>query len=201
MALPAYALVTLDEVKTHLGVSDAERDEILEGLVAEVSRSVLDMTGREFAPATASGVTRIVGARRGSSLVDLFPYEARAVTAVTVALGETYEQVLSVGDWQLAPLTSPDGVYQYLELSAPLPVGGKFRTVPVSITGTWGWASVPTDVKGWTLEMVEDRWKADHATYSDAMGNVMPGSSGPVTIPYRIVAEMEAVRRARIGSV
>lgn len=203
MPLAAYALVTLADARTRLGL-DAADDRLvqLEQLVNEVSRAIMETTGREYAPPTAAGVARIVGARRGSHLVDLYPYEARAVTAVTLAAGTTYAQTLTVGtDWQLGPITAPNGVYQWLELISPVPAAGSFSMVPITVTGTWGWSSVPEDVRGWALEMIEDRWESDFAAYADANANLNVSSSGPVTIPFRIVADMNDARRVRLGSV
>lgn len=204
MALPAYALVTLDQAKARLGVTDDDRDSTLESLIGEVSRTVMQATGREYAPATAA--TRTVSVQDGSSVIDLYPYEARSVTAITLNAGATDEYAVPAGDWQLAPVTSPDGVYDRIVLASGLSVASKFGEVPVSVVGTWGWASVPADVQGWVLELVEDRWKQDVAFYADADGFIADspaggGNNSPVTIPFRIRDQMESVKRVRIGSV
>jgi hypothetical protein len=119
----------------------------------------------------------------------------------------TGEYTVAAGDWQLQPITNPDGVYDRIHLANGITSSSKFGRTIVRVTGDWGWSAVPADVRGWTLEMVEDRWKQDFAFYADADGFVEQrvdttgGSGGPVTIPFRIRDEMEAVKRVRIGSV
>jgi hypothetical protein len=202
MPLAAYALVTLQEAKDRLGVTDDDRDARIVEFINEVSRTVLQVTGREYAPA-ASG-SRICKIKNGSSVVDLYPYEARSVTSVTIAAGTSNEYVVPTTDWQLAPVVAADGVYDRIQLASGVTVSSQFFEVPVTVVGTWGWASVPADVKGWVLEMVEDRFKQDVAFYADADGFIREGSTGPanpITIPFRIRDEMEAAKRVRLGSV
>jgi hypothetical protein len=202
MPLAAYALVTLQEAKDRLGVTDDERDDRLVEFINEVSRLVLRETGREYAP-TASGA-RTCSLKNGSSVVDLYPYEARTVTSVTISPDTDDEYVVPTTDWQLAPVVSPDGVHDRVQLAFGVTVSSQFGEVPVEVVGTWGWPSVPADVKGWVLEMVEDRWKQDVAYYADADGYVLDGASGPsspITIPFRIRDEMESAKRVRLGSV
>jgi hypothetical protein len=203
MPLAAYALVTLQEAKDRLGVTDEDRDDRLVEFINEVSRLVMQTTGREYAPPAASSA-RIARIKNGSSVVDLYPYEARSVTSVTIAAGTDDEYVVPTTDWQLAPVVAPDGVYDRIQLAQGVTVSSQFHEVPVTVVGTWGWPAVPNDVKGWVLEMVEDRWKQDVAFYADADGLIREGSSGssdPITIPFRIRDEMEHAKRVRLGSV
>lgn len=203
MPLAAYALVTLEAAKSRLSVVDDDRDEALEGLINEVSRAILQATGREYAPPVTA--TRTVGIKNGSSTIDLYPYEARSVSSVTIAAGTDDEYVVAAGDWQLAPITNPDGIYDRIVLASGISVSSQFGAVPVEVTGAWGWSAVPADVQGWVLEIVEDRWKQDFAFYADANGdfnsNPIEPASGPVTIPFRIRDEIEAAKRIRVGSV
>lgn len=203
MPLASYALVTLQEAVDRLGITDEDRDALIESFINEVSRLVLRETGREYAPVTGSS-TRTCRIKNGSSVVDLYPYEARSVTSVTISPDTDAEYVVPAGDWQLAPVVAPDGVYDRIQLAYGITVSSQFGEVPVAVAGTWGWAEVPADVKGWVLEMVEDRWKQDVAFYADADGLIREGSvagANPITIPFRIRDEMESVKRVRIGSV
>lgn len=206
MPVAAYALVSLAQAREHVGVpaADTSRDAILERLVNEASRLVLRTTNREYAPkvpaaAADPDVARVVGCRVGSSIIELDPYEARSVSSVTIG-----GVLLDASAYTLAPIAARDGVYDRLLLHSRITgssTGG--HRVPVTVVGRWGWPEVPPDAQGWVLEMVEDRFGEDVASYADATGDIPDsgGSGGPTTIPFRIREAMEFARRTRVGSV
>lgn len=196
MPLESYALDTLENVKAYLGVDDADRDDKITDLINEVSRKILRETQCEFKPLLA-GATRTVEYACGSNAIELTPYQAQTVTAITINPG-TDESVLAAGDWQLRPITNPDGVYSAIVLKSYY-AGGYFHKVPVTVTGTWGWPEVPADVLGWHKEMVEDRFLANVAYYADADGQIAPPA--PVTVPFRIREEMQDYRPTYVGTV
>ena len=202
MALESYALSTLDEVKDYLDVTNDVYDVRLEQLINEYSRYIVTYTGNEYAPVTSSS-TRVVEYRVGSVYIDLFPYNARSVTAVTIDPDAGTPLVLETGEWQLRPITSPDGVYDRVALKTGVTyASSSFDRVPVEITGTWGWSEVPEDVKGWLREIIEDRFREDIGAFADASGNVLDTQNGvtaPVSIPFRIQRELERARRHYIG--
>lgn len=207
MALADYALVTIVQARDRVGIVAADvRGGELERLVNEASRMVLTFTGREYAPtqppvgSVAADTVRTVAYRQGASYIDLYPFEARSVSAVTIGDGG----LLDSASYTLEPIANRDGVYDRIVLHGwhgSLPRG---RRVPVSVAGRWGWPAVPADVQGWVLEIIEDRWRNDSAFFADASGEVSldsgESSSTPRTLPYRIREEMEAVRRTRIGA-
>jgi hypothetical protein len=203
-------LATLDEVKAYLDIpeDDTTRDDVLQGLVDSVSREIVRFTGREIAPMVPASdddddVTRIVSYRAGDSFIDLYPYEARSVSAVTVDFGGSYPWELVTVDYMLEPITSPNGVYDRIMLrnATRRRVDNGFDRMPVAVTGRWGWPEVPAEVKGWVYELVEDRFREDVAAYADIDGNVSAGPGGPKTIPFRIRDAMAAIKRPYIGAV
>jgi hypothetical protein len=137
--------------------------------------------------------------RVGSRLINLHPYEARTVTAITIDPGGDNELALVSTDWMLDPITNPDGVWGQILLRAGVVVtSSSFDTIPVAVTGTWGWAAVPAEAIGWLHQLVEDRFNEDVAFYADADGSMQ--SAQPVTVPYQLRQQMDPWRRVYIGS-
>ncbi len=207
MPVAAYALDTLANVKSYLGVGHTDHDTALEGRIAQYSEEILRETGREFAPKTPSSdsdppVTRLVEYRPGSGFIRLAPYEARLVTAITLNVGADDQKVLVAGDWMLEPITNPDGVWDTIVLKHNATYGGSgygvWDRVPAAVTGRWGWPVVPEAIKGFLHRLIEDDYRQNIAAYADADGTVE--TTSPVTVGYAVRQEMAPWMRVRIGA-
>ena len=138
---------TLSEVKASLRIQDAIDDSLLETAIESASRLIDGFTARSFSNA-GTAVRNFAATDALNLIID----DAITVTKVesTDEIGDSYTE-WKVTDYQLEPLNGrADGLYS--------PFNGiraiNDYTWPVvdyqalvRITGTWGWASVPTAVK------------------------------------------------------
>lgn len=133
------------------------------GLPAGTSTIVLDF----FIDAAESAIDRETG-RRFDSVTETRRFDVAdpgeylsvgdlvSVTAVGVAdeTGGAYT-ALAASDYFLGPSVRPAGhPYHWIELSNVGSYGFAFGFRTVEITGTWGWAAVPADIKALVASMV-----------------------------------------------
>lgn len=165
-------LVTLSEVKAVLGKDpmDTRDDAKLTALIPYVSDAVRTFTERDF------GAPTITEARTyeydGSGFLDID--DASAITEVRMLVPNGTDVVLTPETWTAAPARRDDApMYSYIRM----PILGSWGISPamgftynldvyaaergglwtsnVQVTGTWGWATVPGDIKLaaiWTLQ-------------------------------------------------
>ena len=138
---------TLSDVKAALRITDSMDDALLETAIESASRLIDGFTARSFS--NAGTAVRNFAA---TDAINLIIDDAITVTKVesTDEIGDTYTEWTAT-DYQLEPVNSrADGLYSpYTGIRAV-----NTYTWPVvdyqalvRITGTWGWASVPTAVK------------------------------------------------------
>lgn len=149
--------LTTTELQDYVGRNEARDTAELEDVITSASRLIDRFCGRHFWQATAT--TRKFDSPDGYN-VQFGPYND-LVSATTVAYDTnddgTYDATLTATEYQLlpadaatrGPLAEPYTALRLLSLSAafqtaPAPSG---RTGLISITGTWGWPSVPPEVK------------------------------------------------------
>jgi len=137
----------LADVKAALRITDSMDDALLETAIESASRLIDGFTARSFS--NAGTAVRNFAA---TDAINLIIDDAITVTKVesTDEIGDTYTE-WDPNDYQLEPVNSrADGLYSpYTGIRAV-----NTYTWPVvdyqalvRITGTWGWASVPTAVK------------------------------------------------------
>jgi hypothetical protein len=138
---------TLIDVKNALRIQDALDDSLLETAIESASRLIDGFTARSFYNAGTA-----VRNYAATDAINLIIDDAITVTKVesTDEIGDTYTEWTAT-DYQLEPVNSrADGLYYpYTGVRAV-----NTYTWPVvdyqalvKVTGTWGWASVPTAVK------------------------------------------------------
>lgn len=138
---------TLTDVKNALRITDAMDDALLETAIESASRLIDGFTARSFYNAGTA-----VRNYAATDAINLIIDDAITVTKVesTDEIGDTYTEWTAT-DYQLEPVNSrADGLYSpYTGIRAintyTWPVVD-YQAL-VKITGTWGWASVPTAVK------------------------------------------------------
>jgi len=149
-------LCTLTDVKTELEISgDTSRDTVIEAVITGVSRAIHRMVEREFKTEAVGSTTRRFELRVGSLYLDLNPYDLSSATALTVTLHpETASPttLTATTDFQLQPTTRTT-TYQAIRISAQESLfnsdtARNFGYSLVDVTSaSWGFASVPEDVK------------------------------------------------------
>jgi hypothetical protein len=138
---------TLTDVKAALRIQDSLDDSLLETAIESASRLIDGFTARSFYNAGTA-----VRNYAATDAINLIIDDAITVTKVesTDEIGDTYTEWTAT-DYQLEPVNSrADGLYYpYTGIRAV-----NTYTWPVvdyqalvKVTGTWGWASVPTAVK------------------------------------------------------
>lgn len=141
------SLCSVAQVREYLQLPDTEtgQDGLIAALIPRVDQLIQSYTSREFEPtASATRTFRYWG----GGTVSVMPYDLRTVTGVSYDIESGSPTVLSSGDWVLRPLNTTNGTYNSIELVdyyTRYPSGS--TPVHVSITGAWGFASVPADVE------------------------------------------------------
>lgn len=152
--MAAQDLCSLSDVRAFLELpaADTGRDALITSTITPISDAIARYCEREFV-ATASAA-RIFTLPVGERILSLAPYEVRTVTTMTLHPEETSPETLSANtDYQLLPMPTRFGTYYRVRFSADLTTlhdsdtAKYFGYSQVSITGAWGMASVPADVK------------------------------------------------------
>jgi hypothetical protein len=167
----AVQLITVADVRAVLQKpeGDTEQDQIISDLITRASEAIQNCTEREFKSADTPPTTRTFF-YTGRGVLDLSPYDLRGTPAPTVKIDTTDGAggtTLAATEYRLMPKPAKDGVYHWLRLN-PLTSGSssRFPEREVTITGTWGFAAVPEDVKHWCAVTVAEWLRKDVAAFS-----------------------------------
>lgn len=144
--------LTLNEVVQWTGRNDARADAELEDVVTSVSRMIDNYCGRHFYQRTAEARTFEV---EEFDCLEFGPFND--LTTLTTLKVDTngdgaYETTISSSNYQLEPYNAALFGQPYLELELlngvtfPIPAASGRENL-IQITGTWGWPSVPPEVK------------------------------------------------------
>ena len=150
--------VTAAEVKAWLRDTDVD-DALLDILIPAASEAVEGYCQREFTPTPAEEREFFYP---GGGVLSFAPYEARSISALTVAVeaqSPVFNPLVAGRDYGLRGRTR-QGTYLWMTLPRyaiptfdPLP--GPAVGWTVKITGDWGMTSVPQGVKTATLIVIE----------------------------------------------
>lgn len=147
--MAAGDLCTLADVRLRMQkkTADTAQDALITSLIAPVSAAIMRWTEREFAPVTASAARVFEWDWRGE-FVSLAPYDLRTVTTIQVDTDTVTPITLTTDEYRLWPKPPKDGTYLALRLKPlSLTVGRVvYRNREVTVTGAWGFPSVPSDV-------------------------------------------------------
>jgi hypothetical protein len=179
------ALVTLEQTREYVlgDITDDSQDFKLVRRINAISEVVYGYTNREWLPVAAA--TRKFFCRGNLRLVSFGPYDLVAPTMVTAFTDHptAYQSVLTApsstvdGDYRLGPVggRTPAGTFKWLEFSeywtAVRPL--TFRGFEVTVIGTWGIGTVPTDVQEAVLIAVDNSYKNPEGS---AVRNIGPQS-------------------------
>lgn len=151
--MAAGDLCTRSEVRAFLELpaADTGRDALVDSTITAVSAAITQYTQREFTP-TASA-TRRFELPVGNLSLDLAPYDLRTVSTLKLNPEDASPETLAATtDYQLEPVAAPNGVYTRVRFSALVSLFNSdsaryFGRAQVEISGAWGFAAVPNDVK------------------------------------------------------
>lgn len=153
--MAAQDLCSLSDVRgfLELPTGDTGRDSLISSTITPISDAIARYCQREFV-ATASA-TRVFRLDVGTLKLDFAPYDLR--TASSVRLHPETDQPITltaVTDYQLQPVTTPSfGVYTGIRIGSrqanvfQSDSARYFGYAQLGITGAWGFATVPEDVK------------------------------------------------------
>ena len=202
MPLATNALCTLVEARAFLqkDAADTEQDTIIESLIDRASEAIINYCGREFAPAAAATLRRF--RYRGGNMLDLSPYDLQSATLVQIDTETSSPTTLVADDdYTFEPFPARDGVYQWMELpnydvdSSCYPKG--FREV--EITGTWGFATVPADVKHAAIVTVAIWMRRDVSAFSTTFNLDEGRLERPEGLPSSVRGTLAGYKRINLG--
>lgn len=190
----ANALCTLAQVREYLQrpATSTEQDDAITDLIDRASKMILNFTGREFAPATTSDTRTFV--YEGNGQLDLAPYDLRSVTSLSIDVETTSPTALTAGtDFFFRPKPNPDGTYTWL---TGLPA--RSADSEVSITGAWGFSSVPADVEDSCIKTVALWLRRDVSAFTTTFNIAEDRAERPESLPSAVRAALWHYRRARV---
>jgi len=183
MSEPAR-LCTVAEVKRQVRTASTVNDAQITELVDAATELLVIHTARELiAPNNTPPLTRAFG-YDGSGTLFLAPYDLQSTTAIVVDSDTTFPVTLTTNDYTLGPKPSRWGVFEWVEL----PGFGRRssgRTREVSITGVWGFPSVPKVAKQACIVAVRAWLTRDGGfAFSDtSQGNAQPAAPNSYSLP------------------
>lgn len=197
-ALPSGNLCSLADVREaqETPAESRTRDELILAYIGDASVAIMREYEREFAPATTAAlrtfpvdVSRVIN---HSITCDLAPYDLRSVSLARLN-PETATPVTLVAntDYMLMPFSPATGVYTSIAFRNTLATFSQslylFGFLQLEITGNWGFATVPTDVRRACVLTVQSWVRRDTASFNlgaDDARVVQPDISTNYSIPF-----------------
>ena len=184
LAVDPRDLCTVAQVRAARGTasSDTTQDTLVQDYITDASVMIMSEYGQEFAPTTASA-TRLFELKRGDEVISLAPYALRTVSAVSIDTDQTSSVTVSTDEYRLGPIPAVDGVYLWMRLRPLSQVLGRiaYENRQVSITGAWGYPSVPLEAKRACITTVVHWLNVNTATFphaDDSPDSIAPPKRG-----------------------
>lgn len=184
-------LTTLAEVRAYLqkGSGDTDQDTLVSSLITRASKAIENYTGREFNPVTSTARTFIFD---NGPLLSLAPYDLRAPSSVVVGVETSGSNTtVAAADYSLRPQPSRDGTYRWIRFSGQR----GYPNCQVTVTGTWGFAAVPDDVKQWAIVTVALWLRRDVAAFESTFSLDEDRLERPSALPAAVRAGLAQYRR------
>lgn len=180
-------LCALADVRAQLELasSNTSRDTLINALIPHATALIQGDLEREFVSTTNGSTERTFpfswseANRKATVVVDLAPYDLQSATLVTLN-PETSSPVTLVADtdYILEPRVQPEGVYTSVRLSRYLvnvsQLALRFGEPRIAITGIWGFAAVPADVKITAAQVIASWMRRDIPNLGMNLGELEP---------------------------
>lgn len=144
---------TVSDVKAGTNITDTSFDTEIQAIIDDVSRAIDDKTAQRFYPDSDANQVRYF-LPENTGRADIFPLNT--FTSLTTFLDPT-DQWQQGTDFYLEPVNAPaDGApwtairtiaRPFLFSKAEIPAGWAALDGRITITGNWGWTSVPGPVR------------------------------------------------------
>jgi len=188
VTLAAYALTTVERVKEQgSGIRDTDpsQDAQIAFLINAASQQMMQYANREFKSILVGSQPRTFRLQRKndgvSAFIDFGQWDAQTVTSVTAETQPTGgNNVLdaTILQYQAVPVEQWEGVYTGVVVYSPTGSWGVPYAAGIqhtaSVTGTWGYPSVPADVEDLCVEQVKE-WLLTGYQVTSPLG--IPGES------------------------
>lgn len=188
-------LCTVEDVRRLLQKQDGERanDPVLGWLITQASRLIMRRTRRQFAP-QESGVSKQFD-YDGGPFLRLVPYDARTVTAVKMdTVDGTGGTVLVANtDYKLRPKPSQFGVFNRIEFSPYVVSTSTFSTAEVTVTGDWGFPTIPEEVVLAAALTVRDWFRDGVAAFGTRFNPETDQFEVPEALPAAVVSMLRGM--------
>ena len=203
------SLITTAEYKTLVGIdpTDTRKDSQIDALIPAVDRLVKAFTDRDFTVSTGTATPKTFQ-YDGSGYLDID--DCTNVTALSTdagVVGQTY--ALNTDEWTAMPYGG-EIIYYIVIYGGPFggispemgflrnldtyerPVPGRFSLM--TVTATWGWPAIPSDVKlaaAWTIQDTLARPQGDALTsqsiesFSQSWARGSMGALASLALPNR----------------
>lgn len=196
-------LTSLASVREFLGIPTAQTDAdtLISTLITQASAMIRQYTGREFASSSGTASATRVFQYYGGGLLVLDRSDLQSVSSMQIDTETSDPTTLTADeDYYLLPTGSRDGVFEAIELrgfdTGSRSAGDLVKPWrEVTITGVWGFSSVPNDVKlaaNMTVAFLYRNHSAipgrDLAGEGDRFGPVaLPSGAMFLLAPYRVI--------------
>jgi hypothetical protein len=175
MSLASYALTDIQSVEDALGASPSPQPQRLEEMINAASWMIIHRADQEFKPLDSSTIR--VFPVTGDGYVGFGVGAAQSVSVVRANVETTSPTTLAATDYQTR--VSQNGTIRSLQLVTNWSVATRPTTGMVEVTGVWGWAFVPPDVKD-LCEFQVVQWVRRNSQVRSNVGSV---DSGEQSVP------------------
>lgn len=194
--MAAADLCTLEDVRLFLGKddSDTSQDAVIASLISRASLAIMRDCQREFAPASSSAARVFRYSTPGR--MSLAPYEARTVTNVRMDSDQASPVTLTASQYRLWPVPAPDGTYLTVLFDGTEGSSSSaWRDRIVEVTGTWGMAAVPEDVRHACVVTAATWFRRDVAAFSTTFKLDEDRVERPEVLPAQVRGLLDRYRR------
>jgi len=182
----ANGYATLAELKTYLKIDDSVEDTLLENIVEAASRSIDKIANRRFYLDTVATNRLYYTANPYRVFIDDLGSATSLVIKTDPSEAGNYQTTLLAADYILEPVTATQKSRPWTSIlivnSGKSFSAGTSLRAPVSVTGFFGWPSIPDDIAQATLILSADLYKR-----KDSIGGVLG------------LSEMGAIRMSPLG--
>lgn len=161
--------ITLAQLKTRLGVTDANDDALFTAAVDAATEGINDATGRDFQKDTVASARRYRPTGAGLVITHDFHTETGLVVKTDEDDDGTFETTLASTAYELEPI---DGIVRgragwpwWKIRMVDGTVFPRGRRHSVQVTAQWGWAAVPDSITNAAYVLAEDLAKLRDAPF------------------------------------